>query len=683
MLSRARNCYYFAMRAFFLLPFLSLMVAAQVAPNLNNLDYSAIDTTCKPCDDFYQFAIGKWNAANPIPANQTKWGKRWAGADGNLGVLKTILEDPSLAKADPGSGFRLIGDFYAACMDTASVDARGAKPLEPGLKRIAAITNRSGLERELAQLHREGINAGFSFSPGQDPDNPGQVIATIFAGGLGLPDRDYYIKDDEKSQATRERYLKHIELLFALSGWDARQAKDAAATVLKLETVMAKERLSRVERRDPYKTNTRVEVVKLADNTPHFSWQNYFRTTEAPYEGMARLVDPKATREFDRELAEWNIADWKTLLSWSVIREWARDLSAPFRDEAYEFNDKFLGGRAEPLPRWKYCVNRTDDRLGDALGKAYTDKVFPAAAKAKMQDMVRNLLAALKDSIIGLEWMSPETKQKALEKLAAVHPKVGYPDKWDPYKGLEISRRDFFGNVERSIRYEQKDEISQIAKPVDRSRWGMTAPTSNAYYSPQLNEIVFPAGILVAPMFSLDADDAANYGGIGVVIGHEISHGFDDQGSQYDAQGRLKNWWTPEDRKLFEERAQCVVNQFDNYFIEPGVGHNGKLVLGESIGDLAGARIAYLAYMKSLEGKPKPPVINGFTAEQRFFLAWGQARGDETRVEQQRLMVVTDPHPVAKFRVLGPLQNMPEFKQAFGCKENDTMVRGAKSCRIW
>ena len=671
------------MKSILMLPFLSLGLAAQVAPNLNNLDYNAIDNTCKPCDDFYQFSIGKWNAANPIPANQTRWGKRWAGADGNLDVLKSILEDPSLRSAAAGSGPRLIGDFYGACVDTASVDARGAKPLEPSLKRIREIADRRALEQEIATLHRQGLSAGFSFSASPDTDNPGQMISAISAAGLGMPDRDYYLKDDEKSKATRDRYLKHIETLLDLSGWHAAEARDAAATILKLETAMARERLSRVERRDPYKVSTRVEVAKLADYAPHFEWQAFFRATGAPYEGTVRMVDPKGVREFDKEVTDWVLADWKTMLSWEVIRSGARDLSAPFRDEMYDFVDKYLAGRAEPLPRWKYCVNRTDEMLGDALGKAYTDKVFPAAAKAKMQEMVRNILAALKDSINGLEWMSPETKQKALEKLAAVHPKVGYPDKWALYTGLEISRRDFFGDVERSTRYAQKDEISQIAKPVDRARWGMTAPTSNAYYSPQMNEIVFPAGILVAPMFSLDADDAANYGGIGVVIGHEISHGFDDQGSQFDAEGRLKNWWTPEDRKRFEERAQCVVNQFDNYLIEPGVGHNGKLVLGESIGDLAGARIAYLAYMKSLEGKPRPPVINGFTAEQRFFLAWGQARGDETRIEQQRLMVVTDAHPVAKFRVLGPLQNMPEFKQAFGCKETDAMVRGERSCRIW
>jgi endothelin-converting enzyme/putative endopeptidase len=660
----------------------ALTGAAQTA-NLNNLDYAAIDTTCKPCDDFYQYSIGKWNAANPIPANQNRWGKRWAGADGNLDVLKEILEDPTLRTAEPGSSSRLISDFYWACMDTGAQDTLGSKPIDAALKRIAAIQDLKALEREIAMLHKENINSAFSFSAGQDPDNPGMMIATLGPGGIALPDRDYYLKDDAKSKETRTRYLAHVEKLFSLAGWDAKSAKDAAALVLKLETIMATQRLSRVERRDPYKTNTRVDAAKIADYAPHFDWAAYFRTLDAPYRGIVRIADTKAAREFDRELQQWSLADWKTLLAWNVIRSRARDLSTPFRTEMFEFTVKYLEGRTEAPPRWKDCANRTDELLGDALGKAYIEKVFSPEAKAKMQEMVKNILATLGDSIRGLEWMTPETKQKALDKLATIHPKLGYPDKWDAYVGLEISRRDYFGDVERSVKYEKKDQLSQVAKPVDRARWGMTAPTSNAYYSPSLNDIVFPAGILVPPMFSADADDAANYGGIGVVIGHEISHGFDDQGSQYDAEGRLKNWWTPEDRKRFEERAQCVVNQFENYFIEPGVAHNGKLVLGESIGDLAGARIAYLAYMKSFEGKPAPPLINGFTGEQRFFLAWGQARGDETRIEQQRLMVVTDPHPVAKFRVIGPLSNMPEFQKAFGCKETDAMVRASRSCRIW
>jgi endothelin-converting enzyme/putative endopeptidase len=371
-------------------------------------------------------------------------------------------------------------------------------------------------------------------------------------------------------------------------------------------------------------------------------------------------------------------------LAWNVVRASARQLSEPFRAEMYEFVDRTLNGQREPTPRWQYCVDQTDELFGDALGKAYVDKVFPPAAKQRIQELVKNVRGALGDTIQGLEWMTPATKEKALAKLATFTPKVGYPDKWIEYRGVRVTPTNYYDSYMNGMRFAHADDVRQIGKPVDRTRWGMTAPTSNAYYNPRANEIVFPAGILTPPMFGADADDAVNYGAIGVVIGHEISHGFDDQGSQFDSEGRLANWWTADDRTRFEQRTACVVDQFEGYFIEPGVHHNGKLVLGESIGDLAGARIAYLAYMKSLETKPRPPDINGFTPEQRFFLSWAQARGDNMRIERQRVYVVTDPHPVAKYRVIGPLSNMPEFQKAFGCKAGDAMVRPSdKACRVW
>jgi putative endopeptidase len=650
------------------------LLFAQSPANLKNMDADAIDRTAKPCDDFYQFAIGKWNAEHPIPANQTRWGKRWAGADGNLEVLHGILESPETR----GLG---IGQFYAACMNVPAVDALGAKPAEPTLKRIAALTAAGQFPALFADLHREGVTVPFVFGPSEDSENPRQQVAGLMAGRLGLPDREYYLKPDAKSEATRERYRKHIETMLAAAGLDA---KTAAAAIVSIETGLAREQLTRVERRDPYKVNNHMPAAKLAGLAPHFDWAAYYKALGVKFAGVVTVGDLKYMKEFDRQLQQTSLADWKLFLSYHVLRARGRDLSAPFRQEMFDFVDRYLAGQTEAPPRWKFCVQRTDAELGDVLGAAYVNKVFPPAAKARMQEMVKYLLAALGDSIQSLDWMTAATRSRALAKLAAFQPKVGYPDRWKSYAGLRIDPASHFGNVMRAERFNNEDDLRQIGKRVDPNRWGMTPPTSNAYYNPLQNEIVFPAGILVPPMFSLDADDAVNYGAIGVVIGHEISHGFDDQGSQYDAGGRLRNWWTPEDRKRFEDRAACVVDQFDNYFIEPGVRHNGKLVLGEAIGDLAGARIAYLAYKKSLAGKPAPPAGDGFSADQRFFLAWGQARGDQSRIEQQRLTVATDPHPVAKYRVIGPLSNMPEFRQAFGCQEGDAMVRPpGRSCRVW
>jgi endothelin-converting enzyme/putative endopeptidase len=656
----------------------------QAPANLKNMDLDAIDRSCKPCDDFFQFSMGKWHEQNPIPGNQTVWSKRWAGADGNRDVLKGILEGLAATRNRAGSNEQLLGDFYAACTSTDAIDTAAATPLAAPLQRIASISDRRALERAIADLHRDGVPVAFEFGSIPDTDNPRQMIGGIGPGMLGLPDRDYYLKDDPASKTTQERYRRHVETLLAAAGLSPSAASTSAATVIRLETQQARARLSRADRRDPYKINNRRSPAELATLTPHFNWRAYSEAIGLDYNGLVLVTDLAFMSEFDRELEQVSLDDWKALLTWDVVRARARDLSAPFRDEMFAFVDRTLNGQREPRSRWQYCVDRTDALLGEALGKAYVEKVFPPAAKQRVQEMVKNLLAALDESIRGLEWMTPETKRKALVKLAAFTPKIAYPDKWRDYPDVRVSRTSFFDSVVSAERFAQTDDRDQIGKPVDRTRWGMTAPTSNAYYSPLANEIVFPAGILTPPMFSMDADDAVNYGGIGVVIGHEISHGFDDQGSQFDADGRLTNWWTAEDRKRFDERTACVADQFNNYFIEPGTGHNGRLVLGEAIGDLAGVRIAYLAYLKSLEGKPRPPDIGGFTPEQRFFLGWGQSRGDNMRIERQRVYVVSDPHPVAKYRVIGPLSNMPEFQKAFGCQPGDPMVRTAeKACRVW
>jgi putative endopeptidase len=451
---------------------------------------------------------------------------------------------------------------------------------------------------------------------------------------------------------------------------------------MKMETKLAEATLDNATLRDPSVTDHNTTLAQLQAMAPHFDWAAYLKQKGLPADVDMNVDQPKFMQELDRQLQETPLADWKVYLRWRVLESTARLLSTPFVEEDFAFNGKYLSGTKEMKPRWKRCTESADALLGEAVGKEYVEKYFPPEAKARMQEMVRNILLAMRDDILTRPWMSDETKEKAMAKIATFNPKVGYPDKWKDYSKVEIRRDAFFENVMAGRKFVTQDDIATIGKPVDRGRWSMTTPTSNAYYSPLNNEIVFPAGILQPPGFDLHSVDAVNYGAIGVVIGHEVSHGFDDQGAQYDYLGRLRNWWTEKDLKDFQARGACVADQFDHYFIEDGVHHNGKLVLGESIGDLGGAKIAYLAYLKSFEGKPRPADVDGFTPEQQFFLAWGQWRGDEIRIETQRLMVQSDPHPIAKYRVIGPLSNLPEFQKAFSCQADAAMVRQNR-CEVW
>jgi endothelin-converting enzyme/putative endopeptidase len=469
--------------------------------------------------------------------------------------------------------------------------------------------------------------------------------------------------------------------MFELAGQPA--AKEAAGTVFAFEKRLAQASLDNVALRNPHNTDHPTTFAQLQAITPRFDWSVFYEEAKLP-KGDLNVEEPAFLAQFEKELAETQLPAWRTYLKWRLLASAAPSLSKPLVEESFAFNQKYLGGVAELKPRWKRCAESTDFRLGEALGRKYVERYFPPAAKARVLELVHNELAAMKEIIEGLAWMGPETKKRALEKLATFNPKIGYPDKWKDYSGVKI-RRDApaWDNVVEGRRFVVDDFRSTIGKPTDRGRWGMTPPTSNAYYNPLLNEIVFPAGILQPPAFDLNATDAVNYGAIGVVIGHEISHGFDDQGAQFDAQGKLFNWWTDADLKSFLQRGQCVVDQFESYFVEPGLHHNGRLVLGEAIGDLAGARIAFAAYQKALRAKPQP-ARDGFTAEQQFFIAWGQFRGDETRPETQRLMVQGDPHPIAKYRVIGPLSNLPPFQEAFSCKAGEPMVRaGGDRCEVW
>ncbi len=655
------------------------------SPKLHGVDLNDIDRKIDPCTDFYEHANGTWRANNPIPASMTRWSKRWQAGETSKEKLRDILEETVQIKNAPkGSPEQLIGDFYGACMDQARIDGRGLEPLKPWLAKIDAATDIASLQPVIFELHDVAVAAPFILGSRQDPHNPTMVLADIAATGLSLPEKDYYVSKEARFVETREKYKGYMTSMFKLAGWDATKAAAAARTVLAMETQMADASLGTAELRDPKATDHKTTLAELHAMAPHIDWDGYLAHSRIPKDVAINVGQPKYMEALDRQLQDTSLADWKIYLEWHLLDAAAPALPTAFVNENFEFYGKYLGGASEIKPRWKQCVESTDQQLGEALGQKYVEKYFPPEAKARMQDMVKNLLAAMKDDIETRPWMSDETKQKALGKLATFNPKIGYPDKWKDYSKIDIRRDDYFDDVVVTNRFAVEDDRQQIGKPVDRGRWGMTPPTSDAYYNPQLNEIVFPAGILQPPGFYLDAVDAVNYGAIGVVIGHEISHGFDDQGSQFAADGSLTNWWTPEDLKKFQERGACVADQFENYYIEKDIHHNGKLVLGESIGDLGGAKIAFLAFQKSMKGKPRPPDLDGFTPEQQFFIAWGQFRGDAMRPEFQRLMVQSDPHPVSKYRVNGPLSNLPEFQQAFHCKADAAMVRPpGKRCEVW
>ncbi len=643
-----------------------------------------IDRSADPCTDFFAYANGAWRAKNPIPPSMVRWSRRWASGELAKDQLKVILDDTSAKTSWPaGSVEQLIGDHYAACMDQARVDARGIEPIAPLLAEIDGIRDAAGVQKMIGRFHEVGIGVPFALVSGSDNHEPTQVIAQVYASGLGLPDRDYYVKAEPRFQEAREKYKEHVANMFELAGASEAAAKAAGQAVFDQEKALAEASLDNVALRDPKATDHKTAFADLQKLTPRFDWKGYFDAAGLPRADL-NVAEPKFLQELDRQLAEVPVATWRTYLKWHLIADAAPSLAAPFAEESFRFNEAYLGGAKEMKPRWKRCVESTDALLGEALGRKYVEKHFPPEAKARMRELVKNLLRAMGEVIRGLDWMGDATKAKALQKLATFNPKVGYPDKWKDYSKVHVQRASYWDDVVAGRRFNVADDRALIGKPVDRGRWGMTPPTSNAYYNPLLNEIVFPAGILQSPAFRMDATDAVNYGAIGLVIGHEISHGFDDQGAQFDAQGRLENWWTEDDLKKFQAKGQCVVDQFESYFIEPGIHHNGKLVLGESIGDLAGARIAFRAYQLSRQGKPPEPTIDGFTPEQQFFLGWGQFRGDETRPETKRLMVQGDPHPVAQFRVIGVVSNLPDFAKAFSCPAGAAMVRPPdKRCEVW
>jgi len=656
---------------------LSLIVGAHGA-----IDAKNFDSSIKPQNDFNLFANGGWNKANPIPAAYSSWGAFNEVDEFNKAALHTILERAAKA-GDHDKIEKMTGDFYASGMDMAARDAAALTPLKPELDLIAAIKTPAEVQAVIAHQHRLGTGAGFVFTSEEDPKNSSMIIAALGQGGLGMPDRDYYLRDDEKSKQLCEAYVAHVAKLLELCGDAPDLAATEAAAVMKLETALAKGSKNRVALRDPVANYHKMSMEEVQKLTPHFDWNAYLAAIGLASPGNIDVGQPEFFQTLDQQLAETSVADWQAYLRWHLLHRAAPHLGTALINENFNFYGKTLTGTPELRELWKRVLTTVDSSVGEALGQLYVAANFPPESKARMLILVENLRAALGDRIKTLEWMDEPTRAKALEKLAAFGVKIGYPDKWIDYSKLVVDRGSYVMNVLRASDFNFQRKIHKIGKPVDPADWEMTPPTVNAYYNPPRNEIVFPAGILQPPFFDAKADDAVNYGGIGAVIGHEMTHGFDDQGRQFDAKGNLTDWWTPESAKRFKERAAGIVSQFSGYTAIDDLKLNGALTQGENIADLGGLKIAYAALQKALVGKPRVK-IDGYTPDQRFFLSWATVWHTNVRDAALRLQVNTDPHSPANFRVNGPLSNLDEFYKAFDIPEGSPMRRAnANQVSIW
>lgn len=651
-----------------------------VGINLSNLD-----STVLPDHDFFHHATGGWTKANPIPEDQVRWGSFNELAENNKKHLHEIAEAASkLSGTTKGSPEQLVGDFWYSAMDTAGIEAAGAGPIKADMEAIDKLSNMDEVMNFVSRMQMWGANPMFGFYAGQDPKNSEVIVPQLYQGGISLPDRDYYLKNDQRSAEIRDEFQKHIIKMFELYGLDAASAKKYAETVFKIEKSLAGASMARVDLRDPYKTYNKFTLDELGSHTPLISWPKMLERMEITGKFDYLVVgQPDFLKELNAQIQQTSLADWKIYLKWHLLNLAANVLSNDFVMQDFKFNNQFLNGQKQIQPRWKRMVSFTDGYIGDALGQLYVAKYFPPEAKKKADELVANLMAVYKDRIQTLDWMSDVTKAKATEKLNAIKTKIGYTDKFKDYAGLEITRDNFFTNLMNATKWNYQDMVSQIGKPVDRTKWEMTPPTVNAYYHPLLNEIVFPAGILQPPFFDANADDAVNYGGIGAVIGHEITHGFDDQGRNYDAHGNLNNWWLPEDSAKFVERAKTIIDQFDSYTVLDTLHVNGRLTLGENIADLGGVSIAYEAFKRTPQGKGNKK-IDGLTPEQRFFLGFATIWAGDIRPEAAAQRIITDPHSPAKYRVNGPLSNLEEFYKAFDVNEGDGMYRpDSIRARIW
>lgn len=664
--------------ALFVLMSFSLSMIAQS----HGFDLSNMDKSANACDDFFQYANGSWVKNTAIPPSQSRWGSFNILSENNRDVLHDILDNAAKQKGAPGSDVQLIGDFYSSCMDEAAIEKAGTKPIDGYLAQIAKIKTADDLKREIGQMHNAGLPAMFRFGGGPDAKNSNMVIVNSGQGGLSLPNRDYYTKDDAKSIEIRGKFLEHVTNMFKLLGDSPDAAAANANTVMQIQTRLANASKAPADLRDPDKNYNKIPIADAQAVIPNFSLTEYMKERGMPAVSEINFGQPDFFKELNNMLTDVPVDSWKTYLRWMVLSSSASALPKAFVDENFNFQGKVLAGTKEQQPRWKRCVAATDGTLGEALGAEYVKLKFTPEAKARMDQMITNLFAAMKSHIQNLAWMSAETKVKAIAKLDAYKRKIGFNDHPRGYKGLKIDRSSYAGNVIRSTEFQIARNVADIGKPTDKTRWSFTPPTVNASYSPTNNDVTFPAGILQPPFYNSMADDAINYGGIMAVIGHEVSHGFDDQGSKFGPDGNLKSWWTPEDRAKFEERASCVVDQFNGYEALPGLNINGRLTLGENIGDLGGLNVAYTALLDSMKGKPRPADIDGFTPEQRFFLGWAQVWAAKSTPEAERSQVLGDPHSAARWRVNGPMSNMPEFAKAWGCKQGDKMVR-ANACLIW